>query len=163
MIWRITLHTRKSEEGGWRLPWGCERYRARQTLHSLFILVTKGVAVNSKNCSVLPWKCKKCASSALYFVLPLTIISVNLKSECVYSCLSYTACNPHIFCAVMYRHLRPVWPSQVLLYYRTNGKISGKKSLNIKYMFWLSLQLLSKTFLNLRRIQRVIILHMHRS
>jgi hypothetical protein len=39
----------------------------------------------------------------------------------------------------------------------------GKKFLNIKYVFWFFLQLLSETFLILRRIQRDIIINVHRS
>jgi hypothetical protein len=39
----------------------------------------------------------------------------------------------------------------------------GKKVLNIKCVFWFSLQLLSETFLILRRIQRDIIINVHRS
>jgi hypothetical protein len=38
-----------------------------------------------------------------------------------------------------------------------------QKSLNIKYVFWFCLQLLSATFLILRKIQRYIIIYVHRS
>jgi len=44
------------------------------------------------------------------------------------------------------------------LLYLNNGTIFGKKWLNIKCVFWFSLQLLSETCLILRRNQRVIIL-----
>ena len=31
------------------------------------------------------------------------------KDDCVYSCLGYPARKSHISCAVLYRHLWPVW------------------------------------------------------
>jgi hypothetical protein len=39
----------------------------------------------------------------------------------------------------------------------------GKKSVNIKCVFWFSLQLLSEIFLILRKIQRDIVINVHRS
>jgi hypothetical protein len=44
-----------------------------------------------------------------------------------------------------------------------NGTIFGKKLLKIKCVFWFSLQLLCETFLILRRIQRDIIINVHKS
>ena len=67
-------------------------------------------------------------------------------------------------CAVLYCHLWPVplyniWPHHLI-----DGTIFRKKTLlNIKHVFWFSLQLLSETFLILRRIQRDIIINVHRS
>jgi len=40
---------------------------------------------------------------------------------------------------------------------------SGKSWLNIKFMFWISLQLLSRTFLIVRRIQQTIVTNAHSS
>ena len=47
--------------------------------------------------------------------------------------------------------------------YVINVNIFGKELLNINYVFWVSLQLLSETFLVLRRIQRGVINLLHRS
>ena len=47
-------------------------------------------------------------------------------------------------------------PSPHLLLYLTNGTIFRKKSLNIKRVFWFSLQLLFETFLIVRKSQRDI-------
>jgi len=58
---------RYTHVGRWRLQAsvGLRTLQSKATLRSIFILVAKSVAVNSKKCPVLPWKCKKYASSAL--------------------------------------------------------------------------------------------------
>ena len=48
-------------------------------------------------------------------------------------------------------------------YYVINCTVFGKKLLNIKCVFWISLQLLSETFLTARRMQRYITINVHRS
>ena len=48
-------------------------------------------------------------------------------------------------------------------HYLINGTIFGEKLLNIKCVFWFSLQLLSETFLTLRRIQRDMFINVHTS
>jgi hypothetical protein len=48
-------------------------------------------------------------------------------------------------------------------HYLINGTIFGEKLLNIKCVLWFVLQLLSETFLILRRIQRDIMINVHRS
>jgi hypothetical protein len=65
-------------------------------------------------------------------------------------------------CAVLYCHLWPVWLYYIFPHYLINGTIFGKKLLNIKCVFCIYLQLLSETFLILRRIQWDII-NVHRS
>ena len=52
-----------------------------------------------------------------------------------------------------------LWPAQlynIFPHYLTNGMISEKKLLNIKYVFWFYLQLLSVTYLILRRPEQNI-------
>ena len=56
-------------------------------------------------------------------------------------------------------HLRPLWLHQFVRHYLIKGTIFGKKLLNIKYVFWFSLQRLFKTFLILRRTKRDIFLN----
>jgi hypothetical protein len=56
-------------------------------------------------------------------------------------------------CAVLYCHLWTVWLYHIFPHYLINGTILGKKLLNIKCVFWFSVQLLSETFLILRRIE----------
>jgi hypothetical protein len=83
-----------------------------------------------------------------------------IYSECV-CCLSYPAHTAHApyyivtcglsGCTIFFTH------------YLINCTIFGKMLLNIKCVFWFSLQLLSETFLILRRIQRDIIINVHRS
>ena len=51
-------------------------------------------------------------------------------------------------------HLRPVRLYIIFPYYLINFTIFGKKLLNAKCVFWFSLQLLSETFLILRRNER---------
>jgi len=48
-------------------------------------------------------------------------------------------------------------------HYLINGTIFGKRLLNTKCVFWFSVQLLSETFLILRRTERVMIINVHRS
>jgi hypothetical protein len=57
----------------------------------------------------------------------------------------------------MRRIMWPVWICNIFSHYLINGAILGKTLLNIKCVFLLSLQLLSQTFLILRKIQRDII------
>ena len=66
-------------------------------------------------------------------------------------------------CVVLYCHLWPVWLYHIFPYYLINGTIFGKELLNIKRVFWFPVQLLSVTFLILRRIQRDIVINVHRS
>ena len=55
--------------------------------------------------------------------------------------LSYPACNAH----APYRHLWPVWRYRIFQHYLINGTIFGKKKLlNIKCVFWFSVQFLSE-------------------
>jgi hypothetical protein len=81
---------------------------------------------------------------------------LNIISIYVYSCLSYLACISHPFCTALYSHMWPICLYHKFPCYRTHGTIFGKKLLNVKCVFWLSLQLLSETFFILRRIQRDI-------
>ena len=71
--------------------------------------------------------------------------------ECVvylYSCISYPACK------ALYRHMWSVRLYHIFPHYHINGTISEKKELNMKYVFWFSIQLVPETFLILRRIER---------
>jgi len=56
-----------------------------------------------------------------------------------------------------YFHLWPVCNCSVFPHYLINSKIFEKKLLNIKCVFWFSVQLLSETFLILRRLERDMI------
>jgi hypothetical protein len=80
------------------------------------------------------------------------------RRMCVCS-LSYPACKGH----APYCHLWPVRIYCILPNYLINGTIFGKLLLNIKCVFWFSLQILSENFLILRRIQIDIITNVHRS
>ena len=69
--------------------------------------------------------------------------------------LTYPACNAH----APYCHLWSVLLYYIFPHYLTNGTIfgEGKKLLNTTCVFWFSLQLLTETFLILRRIERDMI------
>jgi hypothetical protein len=60
-------------------------------------------------------------------------------------------------CGILYCYLCPLWFHNIFAHYLINGTIFNRKLLNIKCLFWFSLQLLSETFLILRRIERVLI------
>ena len=77
---------------------------------------------------------------------------------CMYLCLSYPAKETHLFCAILYCHLWPVWLYHIFPLYLINGTIlGGGVLLNIKFWFWYSLQILCEAFPILRRIRRDII------
>ena len=78
--------------------------------------------------------CKYCCSGKA--------LSIS-QSECICS-LRCPACTAH----APYCHLWPVPLYSIFPHYLTNGTIFDKKKfLNIKCVFWVSLQLLSETFL----------------
>jgi len=90
--------------------------------------------------------------------------------HCV-SSISYPACKGH---APYYIILSPVARYDYhifqlislchnFLHYLRNGTIFGNKLLNTKCVFRFSVQLLSETYLILRRIQRDIIINLHTS
>jgi hypothetical protein len=60
-------------------------------------------------------------------------------------------------------HLWPLRLHHIFRHYLINGTIFGKKLLNTKCVFWFSLQLLSKTFFIIRRIQRDIVINVKKS
>ena len=79
---------------------------------------------------------------------------------CVCVCsLRYPACNAH----TLYCHLRPAPLCHIFPLYLTNSTIFERKKtlLNIKYVFWFCLKLLSETFLILRRNERAMIKKMY--
>jgi len=65
-------------------------------------------------------------------------------------------------CAVLYRRLLLVWLYHIFPHYLINGTIFRKKLSDMKCVLWFSIQLLSEKFLILRRIQRDIIINVHR-
>ena len=67
--------------------------------------------------------------------------------------LSYPACNAH----APYCLLWPVLLYSIFPHYLINGTIFEETLMNIKCVFWFSLQLLSETFLILRRTERDMI------
>ena len=88
---------------------------------------------------------------------------LNTLSICLYTCLSYPPRKPHLFCAKLYCHLWPVWLNHIFPHYLMNRTIFQKNLLYMKCVFWFSLQILSETFLILRRIQWDIITNVQRS
>jgi len=66
-------------------------------------------------------------------------------------------------CAVLYCHLWRVWLYHILPQYLISGTIFLIELLNINCVFRFSPQLLSETFLILRRNEREVIINVHRS
>ena len=92
--------------------------------------------------------------------------------------LQWKSSKYYIFWVRIYIFIYPAWnahaPYYIVIYglsdstiffphYLINGKIFAKMLLNTKCVFWFSLQILSITFLILRRIQRDFIVNVHRS
>jgi hypothetical protein len=66
-------------------------------------------------------------------------------------------------CSVLHCFLSPPWIYHVF-HYSINGRILGVGELwNLKYVFWFSLQFLSKIFLSRRRFERDIVINVNRS
>ena len=71
---------------------------------------------------------------------------------------TYLVCHaqaPYCLCSL--------WLQHILRYYLMKARFSEKKSLNIKRVFWFSLQISFKTFLILRRNQRDIVINVKTS
>jgi hypothetical protein len=66
-------------------------------------------------------------------------------------------------CAILYCHTWCPAVYHILLHHLISDMIFGKMSSNIKCVFWFSLQVLSETFLILRRTERDIITNVYRS
>jgi len=65
-------------------------------------------------------------------------------------------------CSILYCHLWPLRLYSIFPHYLINGMIFGKKLLNIKFLFWFSVQLLSATILRQRRIRRDVTINVYR-
>jgi hypothetical protein len=79
---------------------------------------------------------------------------LSIVGNCLWPYLS----NMQSACAMSY-YLWPVWHYHIFPHYLINSTIFGNKLLNIKCVFWFSLQLLPETFLILGIIQREIIIN----
>jgi hypothetical protein len=105
---------------------------------------------------------KQCTYNVTLRRIHETIVAVEKQhiGLCVHACVCVRACGyPGAWaCACELRayglaiHLWPLCLHHIFRHYLINGAIFGKKLLKIKCMFSFSLQLLSKTFLILRRI-----------
>jgi hypothetical protein len=96
---------------------------------------------------------KQCTYNVLLKSFRATIVVVEVQvrvlnnpNVCICS-LIYPTCNAH----APYCHLWSVPLYNIFSHYFINSKIFEKNLQNTKCVFWLSLQLLSKTFLILRR------------
>jgi hypothetical protein len=111
------------------------------TVHFFLILkqVTFNVTLRRVRELLLSWKSNKC----------YTLMSVCVRAR---ACsLAYPACNLYV-CAILWRHMWPLWLHHIFWHYLINDTILEKMLLYIKCVFWFSLHILSETFLTLRRI-----------
>jgi hypothetical protein len=67
---------------------------------------------------------------------------------------TYPVCHMHVPYSLF-----PLWLHHIFRHYLINVTIFGKKSVNIKCVFWFPLQRLFETFLILRRNQRDIVIN----
>ena len=86
-----------------------------------------------------------------------------IRNVYLYSQLSYLACQSQFFCSALHCNLWHVWLYLIFPHYLINSTIFWKNLLHIKWVFWFSLQLLSETFLILRRNERDMIKNVYRS
>jgi hypothetical protein len=97
--------------------------------------------------SLLLWK------SIIYFCVCVCVCT----SPCACACARIVLLTQHEtrMRRILLSSVWPLWHHHIFGHYLTNGMIfERKKLLNVKCVFWFSLQLLSITFLILRRIQR---------
>jgi hypothetical protein len=73
--------------------------------------------------------------------------------------LGYPECNAH----APYCHLWPARLYKIFRHYLINGTILEKKLLNVKCVFWFSVQFSSETFFILRITQQDMIINVHTS
>ena len=77
-------------------------------------------------------------------------VRARLHNHC---CLGYPACKSFQFCVVFYCRLWTVWLYRIFPHYLANvAQFSEKKLLDIKWVFWFSVWLLSETYITVRRI-----------
>jgi hypothetical protein len=99
--------------------------------------------------SMLQWKSNK------YCLLVCVCVRVRLYPgawACAWAYVHVALSSMQRVCAILWRHLCPFSVRHIFQHYLINGAIFGKKLRNIKCVFWYSVQLLSTTFLILRRI-----------
>jgi len=112
-------------------------------------------------CLQNPWlgRCRPPPQIPVPFVCPqLNLVNTPLpeQNSCVRHC---PACKAHLPYYIVTSGLSG--SAIFFLHYLTNGTIFGKSLLKLKCLFWLSLQLLSETFLILRRTGRDIAINVH--
>ena len=111
-------------------------------------------------CSVLPWKCKNgfplhCCWAAKYSVLLLKITNIKYwVCVCILALVIHH--ENHVFSAVLYWHLRPVWLHHIFPHYLIKAWFLGKKF--IKHKMCYSVQLLSSRCWILRKTRQDIII-----
>ena len=143
-----------------RVPGGRGSQISRQSAHE------GGKVISPRHRPLLP-------SQEIFLVLITVRVWVNPKGLCQWKILitpsgielaafklvaqCFTACPMQSACAILFRHLWPVRLYHIFPHYLTNGTIFGKRLLSTKYVFWISIQLLSEIFFILRRIKRDMI------
>ena len=108
-----------------------------------FVVVALDVAVNNKKVFSVAMEMQQWFLFALLWSYKIfrTAVNNNEYLKLMSVCLSYSACKSYLLWAVLYYHLWPVWLYHNFPHYLINCKISKKKTLNTKCMFWFSLQL----------------------
>ena len=103
----------------------------------------------------------ECVCVCVLCVCVLCVFCVCVLCVCVLCVcsLGYPACNAH----APYCHKRPARLYHIFPHYLKNGMIFEQKLLNIKCVFWFSLQILSETFFIIRSVQRDIVINAHSS
>jgi hypothetical protein len=103
--------------------------------------------------SVLLWKSNK------YYILVCVCVCHSSWSEHLCACMLPYLPNMERVCAILCLRLWPLWLHHIFSTLSQKWEHFRKKLLIIKFVFWFSLQLLSKTFLILRRIQQDIVIN----
>ena len=81
---------------------------------------------------------------------------------CLYACLNYPGSKAHLFSAVLYCHMCPVWLYLIFPHYLINGTIFGRNVTEHKMCVLIITANMSEIFLIRRRIERDIIVNVHR-
>jgi len=130
--------------------------------HTSYIMTTR-----AKN-----WILKPCLFSARWIEEESTILVTDTFCVLTSAIIIYPECASVALVTKNAKRMRPILLSSVVcpvvqylptLSHKRHDLKKKIKLPNVKYASWFSLQLLSETFLNLRRIQRVAVINIRRS
>ena len=126
-------------------------YKLAIQLHQTF---EKWQSMNVQRHSEARSRNRCCRGKAISFTFVCVLRGCTVAGICLRVCnLNYPACNAHAPDC----HLQPLWLHHIFRHYVIYGTILGNKLLNIKCVFWFSIQFVFEIFLILRTHRNSVI------